>query len=43
MNYEEFKTELQEKIQERFLQNIDFVSKMVTLTNETVEGMALKK
>lgn len=42
MNYEEFKTELQEKIQERFLQNIDFVSKMVTLTNETVEGMALK-
>lgn len=42
MNYEEFKTELQEKIQERFLQNIDLVSKMVTLTNETVEGMALK-
>ncbi len=42
MNYEEFKTELQEKIQERFLQNIDFVSNMVTLTNETVEGMALK-
>ena len=42
MNYEEFIEELQEQIQERFLQNIDFVSKMVTLTNETVEGMALK-
>lgn len=42
MNYEEFIEELQEQIQKRFLQNIDFVSKMVTLTNETVEGMALK-
>lgn len=42
MNYEEFKTELQEKIQEKFLQNIEFVSEMVSLTNETVEGMVLK-
>lgn len=42
MNYEDFKIELQEKIQANFLQNIDFVSNMVTLTNETVEGMILK-
>lgn len=42
MNYEEFIEELQEQIQERFLQHIEFVSKMVDITNEKVEGMALK-
>jgi hypothetical protein len=42
MNFEEFIEELQEQIQERFLQHIEFVSKMVNATNEKVEGVALK-
>lgn len=42
MNYEEFIEELQEQIQERFLQHIEFVARMVDITNEKVEGMALK-
>lgn len=42
MNYEEFIEELQEQIQERFLQHIEFVSRMVDITNEKVEGMTLK-
>lgn len=42
MNYESFKEELQEQIQEKFLQHIEFVSKMVDVTNEKVEGMILQ-
>lgn len=42
MNYAEFIGELQEQIQSKFLEHIEFVSKMVTLTNETVEGMVLQ-
>ena len=42
MNYEEFIEDLKEQIQERFLQHIEFVSKMVDITNEKVDGMALK-
>lgn len=42
MNFEEFIEELQEQIQSKFLEHIEFVSKMVTLTNETVEGMVLQ-
>lgn len=38
MNFEEFIEELQEQIQERFLQHIEFVSKMVNATNEKAEG-----
>ncbi len=42
MNYENFMRELQEEIQEKFLQHIEFISEMVNVTNEKVEGMVLQ-
>ena len=42
MNYEEFKNELQEKIQSNFLQQIDFISHIVNRTNETLDALTLR-
>lgn len=42
MNYDEFKNELQEEIQANFLENIDFMSHIVTKTNETLDALTLK-
>ena len=42
MNYEEFKSELQEEIQANFLQNIDFMSHVVNRTNETLDALTLR-
>lgn len=42
MNYEEFKSELQEEIQANFLQHIDFMSHVVSKTNETLDALTMK-
>lgn len=42
MNYEEFKSELQEEIQANFLQHIDFMSHVVNKTNETLDALTLR-
>lgn len=42
MNYEKFKSELQEEIQANFLQHIDFISQTVHKTNETLDALILR-
>lgn len=42
MDYEEFKTNLQEEIQSRSLRHIEFTIEAVTKTNEMLEGLVLR-
>lgn len=42
MNYEAFKSELQEEIQANFLQHIDFMSHIVNKTNETLDALTMR-
>lgn len=42
MNYEEFKSVLQEEIQSNFLQHIDFMSQTVNKTNETLDALTMR-
>jgi len=42
MNYEDFKNELQEKLQANFLQHIDFSIAVIKKVNETLEGITLR-
>lgn len=42
MNYEEFKTNLQEEIQARSLRHIEFLTETMTKANETLEGLVIK-
>lgn len=42
MNYEEFKEALQEEIQARSLQHIEFTNEVITKTNEQLEGLVLR-
>lgn len=42
MDYEEFKTNLQEEIQARSLRHIEFTIEVVTKTNEILEGLAIR-
>lgn len=42
MNYEDFKEALQEEIQSKSLQHIEFTNEIVTKTNEQLEGLVLR-
>lgn len=42
MNYDEFKEALQEEIQARSIQHIEFTNEIVTKTNEQLEGLVLR-
>lgn len=42
MNYEDFKRELQENMQDNFLNQIEFLSETVNLTNQTLERVAIR-